>query len=57
MTNSAAAAEDIAQDVFLLFLRHPDRFMASRSHEGGHLGGHDTDFLKATMNLFPHNPE
>jgi hypothetical protein len=57
MTNSAAAAEDIAQDVFLLFLRHPDRFMAPRSHEGGHLGGHDTDFLKATMNLFPHNPE
>ena len=30
MTNSAATAEDIAQDVFLSFLRHPDRFDPGR---------------------------
>lgn len=30
MTNSPAAAEDIAQDVFLLLLRQPDRFDVDR---------------------------
>jgi RNA polymerase sigma-70 factor, ECF subfamily len=30
MTNSAAAAEDIAQDVFLTLLRQPDRFDEAR---------------------------
>src|SRR5436189_3732839 len=30
MTGSAAAAEDIAQDVFLLLLRQPDRFDPAR---------------------------
>jgi len=30
MTNSTAIAEDVAQDVFLSVLRHPDRFDPSR---------------------------
>jgi len=30
MTNSMSTAEDIAQDVFLSILRHPDRFDSSR---------------------------
>src|SRR5579863_5366677 len=30
MTNSPAAAEDIAQDVFLVLLRHPGRFDSKR---------------------------
>jgi RNA polymerase sigma factor (sigma-70 family) len=32
MTNSSTAAEDIAQDVFLVLLRHPDHFDATRRH-------------------------
>jgi RNA polymerase sigma-70 factor (ECF subfamily) len=39
MTNSPAAAEDIAQDVFLQLLRHPDRFDPGRGRLGAFLLG------------------
>ena len=39
MTNSAAAAEDIAQDVFLSLLRQPDRYDSRRGALRGYLLG------------------
>jgi RNA polymerase sigma factor (sigma-70 family) len=39
MTGSASAAEDIAQEVFLLLLSHPDRFDSSRGELGSFLIG------------------
>ena len=42
MSASAAAAEDITQDVFVALLRHPDRFDPARGSLRAFLIGHRT---------------